>query len=146
MFNGIFRNLVVLLRYSTNWTLSITARLAGPLQLHNLEYKSLRWIKRISYIAHDKLWIPRACMLRIAIQYDIIEWNNFPCYWPFVRGIHRTQVNSPHKGQSRGALMFLDLRLNIRLSKQPWGWWFETSSRLIWRHCSNRFYSNPPCR
>ena len=28
------------------------------------------------------------------------------CYWPFVRGIHRSPVNSPHKGQWRGALMF----------------------------------------
>ena len=27
-------------------------------------------------------------------------------YWPFVRGIHRPPVNSPHKGQRRGALMF----------------------------------------
>ena len=26
--------------------------------------------------------------------------------WPFVRGIHRWPVNSPHKGQWRGALMF----------------------------------------
>ena len=26
--------------------------------------------------------------------------------WPFVRGIHRSPVNSPHKGQWRGALMF----------------------------------------
>ena len=26
-------------------------------------------------------------------------------YWPFVRGIHRSPVNSPHKGQLRGALM-----------------------------------------
>ena len=30
----------------------------------------------------------------------------FPRYWPFVRGIHRPPVNSPHKGQWRGALMF----------------------------------------
>ena len=29
-----------------------------------------------------------------------------PRYWPFVRGIHRSPVNSPHKGQWRGALMF----------------------------------------
>ena len=29
---------------------------------------------------------------------------------------------------------FLDLRLNKRLSKQPWGWWFETLSRPLWRH------------
>ena len=32
--------------------------------------------------------------------------NFFPCYWPFVRGIHRSPVNSPHKGQWCGALMF----------------------------------------
>ena len=34
------------------------------------------------------------------------KWNNFPHYRPFVRGIHRSPVNSPHKGQWRGALMF----------------------------------------
>ena len=33
-------------------------------------------------------------------------WKHFPRYWPFVRGIHRSPVNSPHKGQWRGALMF----------------------------------------
>ena len=32
--------------------------------------------------------------------------KHFPRYWPFVRGIHRSPVNSPHKGQWRGALMF----------------------------------------
>ena len=32
--------------------------------------------------------------------------NLFMRYWPFVRGIHRSPVNSPHKGQWRGALMF----------------------------------------
>ena len=37
---------------------------------------------------------------------DVIKWKYFPRHWPFVRGIHRSQVNSPHKGQWRGALMF----------------------------------------
>ena len=28
-------------------------------------------------------------------------------------------------------------RLNKRVSKQSWGWWFDTPSRsLLWRHCS----------
>ena len=31
---------------------------------------------------------------------------------------------------------FFDLRLNKRLSKQPWGWWFDTSSWSLWRHCN----------
>ena len=37
---------------------------------------------------------------------DVIKWKHFPRYWPFVREIHRYPVNSPHKGQWRGALMF----------------------------------------
>ena len=37
---------------------------------------------------------------------DVIKWKHFPRYWPFVRGIHRSPVNSPHKGQWRGALIF----------------------------------------
>ena len=37
---------------------------------------------------------------------DVIKWKHLPRYWPFVRGIHRSPVNSPHKGQLRWALMF----------------------------------------
>ena len=37
---------------------------------------------------------------------DVIKRKHFPRYWPFVRGIHRSAVNSSHKGQWRGALMF----------------------------------------
>ena len=36
---------------------------------------------------------------------DVIKWKLFPCYWSFVWGIHRWPVNSPHKGQWRGAVM-----------------------------------------
>ena len=32
--------------------------------------------------------------------------------------------------------VFFDLRLNKRLSKQPWGWWFETPSWSLWRQLS----------
>ena len=40
------------------------------------------------------------------IHDDVIKWKHFPRYWPFVRGVHRLLVNSLHKGQWRGALMF----------------------------------------
>ena len=36
---------------------------------------------------------------------------------------------------SRSFDVFFDLRHNKRLSKQSWGWWFETLSRPLWRHC-----------
>ena len=37
---------------------------------------------------------------------DVIKWKHFPRYWPFVRGNHQPTINSPHKGQWCGALMF----------------------------------------
>ena len=40
------------------------------------------------------------------IHDDVIKWKHLPRYWPFVRGIHRSPVNSPHTGQWREALMF----------------------------------------
>ena len=30
---------------------------------------------------------------------DVIKWKHFPRCWPFVRRIHRSPVNSPHKSQ-----------------------------------------------
>ena len=37
---------------------------------------------------------------------DVIKLKHFPRYWPFVRVIHRSPVNSLHKGQWRRALVF----------------------------------------
>ena len=66
---------------------------------------------------------------------DVTKWKHFPRYWPFVRGIHQSPVNSPHKGQLHGALMFSWICTSIkRLNKQSWGSWFGTPSCLLWRH------------
>ena len=67
---------------------------------------------------------------------DVIKWKHFPHYWPFVRGIHRSPVNSPQRPVTRSFDVSFDLRLNKRLSKQPWCWWFETPTRSLWRHCN----------
>ena len=32
--------------------------------------------------------------------------------------------------------VFFDRRLNKRLSKQSWSWWFETPWCPLWRHCN----------
>ena len=66
---------------------------------------------------------------------DVIKWGHFPRYCPFVRGIHRSPVNSPHRGQWRRPLIFsFDPCLNKRLSKQSWCWRLETPSRPLWLH------------
>ena len=33
--------------------------------------------------------------------------------------------------------VYFDLRPNKRLSKQSWGWWFETLSCPLWCHCND---------
>ena len=43
---------------------------------------------------------------------------------------------SSQRPVARSFDVFFDLRLNKRLSKQPWGWWFETLSHSLWRHCN----------
>ena len=55
--------------------------------------------------------------------------------------------NSPVPGEfptqrpvTRSFDVFLDLRLNKQLSKQSWGWWFETLSCPLWRH-----HNGPTC-
>ena len=48
-------------------------------------------------------WIRNSCY---CIEVLPRARETFPRYWPFVRGIHRSPVNSPHKGQWCGVLMF----------------------------------------
>ena len=52
--------------------------------------------------------------------------------------------NSPVPGEfptqrpvTRSCDVFFDLRLNKRLSKQSWGWWFETPSHPLWRRSND---------
>ena len=52
-------------------------------------------IKQVGYSDRD-----------IHVHDDVIKWKQFLRYWPFVRGIHRSPVNSPHKGHWRRTLMF----------------------------------------
>ena len=44
--------------------------------------------------------------------------GEFPAQWPVTRSFD----------------VFFDLSLNKRLSKQSWGWWFETPPWPLWRH------------
>ena len=58
---------------------------------------------------------------------DVIKWKHFPRY--SITGEFHTQ-----RPVTRSFDFFFHLRLNKRLSKQSWGWWFETPSRPLWRH------------
>ena len=71
------------------------------------------------------------------IHDDVIKRKHIPCCWPFVKGIRRSPLDSPHKGPvTRSFGVFFDLRLNKLLSKQSRRRWFGTPSRSLWRHCN----------
>ena len=59
----------------------------------------------------------------MSYHHAVIKWKHFPRYWPYVRGIHRSPVNSPHKGQWRGALVFslIGARINGWVNKREAG-------------------------
>ena len=56
--------------------------------------------------SQDCLSISQATLKRSLIRDDVIKWRHFLRYWPFVRGIHRSPVDSPHKGQWHGPLIY----------------------------------------
>ena len=75
------------------------------LNKHLSKQSRRRWFETPS----RSLWrhcVPEMTVVCISRNHDdVIKWKHFPHYWPFVRGIHRSPVNSQHKGQWRGALM-----------------------------------------
>ena len=59
--------------------------------------------------------------------------------------------NSPVPGEfpsqrpvTRSFDVFFDLRLNKRLGKQSWGWWFETPSPSLWPHRNGTHFNKIP--
>ena len=78
---------------------------------------------------------------------DVIKWKHFPRYWPFVRGIHRSPVNFPHKGQWRGALMFslICVWINAWVNNRAAGDLRRRHAHydvivMIWRHFKKVFF------
>ena len=73
------------------------------------------------------LWKPRS--FRRLYHNDVIKWKHFPRYWPFMRWIHRSPVNSPHKGQWRRTLIFSLICTRIN------GWVNYGEAGDLRRHC-----------
>ena len=74
-----------------------TVLLPSALRIENISSKMGCLATIVCYIWNDT---------GLCFHDDVIKWKHFRRYWPFLRGIHRSPVNSPHKGQWRGALIF----------------------------------------
>ena len=76
-------------------------------------------LKKIHFNMSSGKWRPFGLGLNVLTFHDeVIKWKRFSRYWSFVRRIHRSPVNSSHKGQWRRALMFSFICAWIN------GWWF----------------------
>ena len=87
---------------------------------------------QIQYPLLGILW----CLL-LCVSWWRHQMETFSALLPICAG------NSPVSGEfptqrpvTRSFDIFIDLRLNKRLSKQSCGWWFETLSCPLWRHCN----------
>ena len=87
---GIFKCIYTDLSISSRWFLSVC----------------LFWCYCLLLFSCIILLYENGSVVIVEIHDDVIKWKHFLCYWPFVRGNHRSPVNSPHKGQWRAALMF----------------------------------------
>ena len=83
-----------------------------------IQYDSIMWVimrrrgvsserRRSSYSSFClDLAQCNACLVSNIVTHDVIARKHFQHYWPFMRGIHWSPVDSPHKGQWHRALMF----------------------------------------
>ena len=86
------------------WVLTVSRR-SAELIIYVYIHGHQKYIFHIDLIRQVHLLV-RYNLNSLSCHDDVIKWKHFPRNWPFVRGIHRSPVNSPHKGQWRGALMF----------------------------------------
>ena len=103
----------------------------------------LRWKLRVAMMRAFTGGGSRTVTTRVMTSSKL---KHFPRYWPFVRGMHRSPVNSPQRSVTRSFDVFFDLCLNQQLSKQWRRQWFGTPSSSSWRHCNGTIPSghDPP--
>ena len=66
---------------------------------------------------------------------DVMKWKLFCASLAICAGNWPVPVEFPtQRPVTQSFDVFFDLRLNKRLSKISWGWWFETPSRPLWRN------------
>ena len=88
------------------------------------------------------------------VKPSLVLWHGWVTWWrhqmeTFSALLAICAGNSPVSGEfptqrpvTRSFDIFFDLRLNKRLSKQSWGWWFETLSCPLWRQCNDYIHRN----
>ena len=96
----------------------------------------MRWLMHSDwdYLSCRALYLDWDCYIDIFITHFLIIIKSEVSTFPIVVIFFSVVVMMTSSNGTISA--FFDLRLNKPLSKQSWGWWFETLSRPLWRHCN----------
>ena len=82
---------------------------------------------------------PRQCVAKSSTSWWRHQMETFSGLLVICAGNSSVTVEFPaQRPVTRTFDVFFDLRLNKRLCKQSWGWWFETPLHLLWFHCNIR--------
>ena len=85
-------------------------------------------------------WKQSSCFVALYAMMTSSNGNIFPVTGPLCVEFAGPGEFHTQRPVARSFDVFFDLRLNKRLSKQPWCWWFETPSWSLWRHCNGIMY------
>ena len=114
-------------------------------KLMQMSAETCKWsrlfVRGLNHVRFDRLasiWIPRILVANMT-------WGHRGMMTSSNGNIYALLAicagNSPVPGEfptqrpvTRIFNVYFDLRPNKRLSKQSWGWWFETQSHPLWRH------------
>ena len=113
-----------------------------------------RWLLRVADCCYKNC--PCCCFATASIKMNMTKQNGFNQYVMMTSSNGNIfRVTGPLCGEftgpgefptqrpvTRSFDVYFDLRLNKRLSKQPWGWWFETPSWSLWRQRNGVLVTN----
>ena len=102
------------------------------------------WVKSSCYSAvttGTAFWLLMTCCLFCAKSMMTSSNGNISALLAICAGNSLVPGEFPAQRPVAGSFdVFFDLRLDKRLNKQSWGWWFETPSWSLWRHCNDELY------
>ena len=95
-----------------------------PTQCHSIWHMKQDHINHIQYLLHD--------FYAATVNYISLGDSD-------KRHNHIEDLFPTQRPATRSFDVFIDLRLNTRLSKQSWDWWFGTPLCSLWRHCNELY-------
>ena len=108
-----------------------------------MQFKSVTWNERIKHWTGSwRCCLSLEVLSSIPARPAIIPWwrhgmEAFSALFALCAGNWPVPGEFPtQRPVTRSFDVFFDMCLNKRLSKQSRGWWFETLSHSLWRHCN----------